>query len=141
MSLDRVGDGEVLYRNVRLRYCTPDETVKVRSEAFFDPQRRPSVDRAELCSHDPAYTRRGVDGVVSLVAREVRAIDDVLLHDPVRVFMVDVEPRPLQDNPAHAQIYLQPESNNDRVFRRLRISLARLANTRPWAIRPEFPAP
>ncbi len=139
---DPVGDHELMYRNVRLGYHTQDDPPKVTSEAFFDPQRRPSVDRAELCGHDPLHTRLGRDGVAQLLAGEVRSIDDVVLHEPLRVYNVDVEPKPImndpvyRDNPAHAQIYLKPESNNDKLFRRLRVSLARLANSKPWAIPP-----
>ena len=145
MSADRVEDEEVLYRNVRLDDCFRSGPEKVRSSAFMDRERKPSVDRAELCDHNPFYTRRGSDGVVSLLAGEVRQIGDVVLQAPLRVYEVDVQPDPIKDhpelpdNPAHARIYLRPDSDNDKLFRRLRIALARLANQRPWEVEPEFP--
>ena len=138
LPTDQVGDEEILYRNVRWKYCdtsTPG-VIRLSPEAFFDPQRRPSVDRGVLCNHDPSHTQLGNDGVAVLIACQVRKIDDVLLLAPVRTFRVDVEPKPLHSNPAHAQVFLDPSSNNDKVFRRLRTSLARIANSHPWAIEP-----
>ena len=149
MSIVPVANNEILYRRVPciegLYMIQADGTVKVSSAAFSDRSFRPSVDRAELCHNDPKETRHEpLDGVVSVVTRDVRSIDTVVQNDkdgkPIRTFDVDVEPVPilrhptLPDNPAHAEIYTDPPCTNKSVFRKLAERLAQLANERPWEI-------
>ena len=102
------------------------------SQAFADRNRRPSVDRARLCGHDPSHAQfRTSDYVCSLVAEGVRAIDNVVKYDKKGVPQVhhniDVEPVPLPDDAAHAEIYAVPEISGRRLFERLLERLAYLA--------------
>lgn len=149
MSIIPVDDVETLYRRIRhvegLYVVLTDETVRVSSAAFSDPLFRPSVDRAELLHNDPKKAQRDPsDGVVSIVARDVRSIDTVVHNDKARkiiqTFDVDIEHVPvlnhptLPENPAHAEIYMIPSCPNKSVFRKLAERLAQLANERPWEI-------
>lgn len=149
MLVTPVTDDEVLYRRVPrkegLYIIQADGIIKVSSSAFSDRSFRPSVNRAELCQNNPFKTQRETtDGVVSIVTRDVRAIDTVVQNDekgrPVKVFCIDVEHVPiigdpvLPDNPAHAEIYLIPSSSNRTTFRKLCERLAQLANEREWEI-------
>lgn len=131
---DRVDDDEVLYRSVKrtLWKQKNDGEFYLSSQAFADRNRRPSVDRAELCGHDPSYTQfRPSDYVCSLVAEDVRAIATVVKRDrkgvPQVRHNIDVEPVPLSDNVAHAEIYAVPEISGGRLFERLLERLAYLA--------------
>jgi hypothetical protein len=131
---DRVDDDETLYRSVKriLWKQKNDGGFYLSSQAFADRNRRPSVDRAKVCGHDPSYTQfRPSDYVCSLVAEDVRAIASVVKHDKKGVSQVrhniDVEPVPLADNDAHAEIYAVPEISGGRLFERLLERLAYLA--------------
>ncbi len=149
MSIIPVDDVETLYRRIRhvegLYVVQTDGAVKVSSAAFSDPLFRPSVDRAELFHNDPKKAQRDPsDGVVSIVACDVRSIDTVVQNDGkgnlLQTFRVDVEHVPilnhptLPDNPAHAEIYMNPSCPNKSIFRKLSERLAQLANGRPWEI-------
>lgn len=141
--MDCVGADEVLYRSVAWQHCQASPSDKVTSGAFLDPKFRPSVDRKDLCPGCPLDTQRSPEhGVVSLITMDVRKIKGVRRSAPDIEFAVDVEPVPIKgqpeqkDNPAHAEIFLHPDNYNEGAFRKLRISLARLANARPWAIKP-----
>ena len=149
MSISFVVDTEILYRRVPradgLYIVQTDGTIKVSSAAFSDRSFRPSVDRAELRHYDPRHTQREAsDGVVSVVACDVRAIDTVVQKDKnekvIQTFNIDVEHVPiinhpeLPDNLAHAEIYTNPECPNRSVFRKLAEKLAQLANERAWEI-------
>src|SRR5258708_40034471 len=148
---DPVADEEILYRNIqdgRRRYeLQPDGTLHFSSEAFLEPEMEPSVDRADLCSHDPRHSQRDdSDGVTSLLASEVRAIRDVGQATKKgrleRVYDVDIRPEPFYDHPilgtneAHARIFTTPKCRNDGEFSKLKRSLARLASNRGWMIEP-----
>jgi hypothetical protein len=117
------------------------EQRRLSAQAFADRNRRPSVDRAHLCGNNSAYSRKNAgEGVVSLAARTVRTLtaskydkDGKII---VQEYFADVEPVPLGDNPAHAEIFGRPAFDNDKVFRRICESLAR--NT-AWEIVPEEP--
>jgi hypothetical protein len=131
---DRVDDDETLYRSVvpELWKQRNDGEFYLSSQAFADRNRRPSVDRAKLCGHDPSYTQfRPSDFVCSLIAEDVRAISTVVKHDKKGVPQVrhniDVEPAPLSHNGAHAEIYAIPEISGGRLFERLLERLAYLA--------------
>lgn len=138
--VDSVGDEEVLYRRIPggLGYKRePDGTLRISASAFADRGRRPSVDRARLRNNDPRLTRHNLsDGVASLAALQVRAIT-VSTNDsdgrPVLAHVLDVEPVPLDDNPAHAEIFAIPFPEKDKTFERIRSALAQLAH---WEILP-----
>ncbi len=145
---DFVGDNEILYRRIpsgRDLYSIADDgTIKISSQAFYSGDFRISVDRAKLCDCNPRYTLgQGSGGVVSLVTRDIRSIVGLVRNDSkgkvIRQFAIDVEPVPLPDNPAHAEIYAIPgfEYNESKVFRRLRERLVLLAESR-WEIRPDI---
>jgi hypothetical protein len=134
-----VSDEETLYRSVRAEFVRleADNTVRFSANAFNDRERKPSVDRALLVDHQPQRSRKGPsDAVASLIAREVRAIEEVVERGPtgqvVQPYRIDVLPDPIQDdpqlpdNPAHARI--QADRNiNSSAFRHLKDVLARMA--------------
>lgn len=131
---DHVDDDEVLYRAVKpvLWKQKHGGEFYLSSQAFADRNRRPSVDRARLCEHDPGHAQfHRSDYVCSLVAEEVRAIATVVRYDNKGVQQVwhniDVEPVPLPEDPAHAEIYAVPEISGGRLFERLLERLAYLA--------------
>jgi hypothetical protein len=103
----------------------------------------PSVDRAKLCNNDPTHTQHEPkDGVISLIARDIRAIGTVEQYDKKGhleyTHTIDVIPDPIKnqpplpDNPAHA--FAEPEYRNEKTFRRLKQALAR--SRRGWEIEP-----
>ena len=155
-AADRVTDDELLYYRV-LRDRVPPHYQRgdgplVLAQAFsqrpvgegepFAGQYRLSVDRAKLRGFNPELTRRADPklapadvGVVCLLAGEVRSVPSV----------TDIVPDPIQDdsdppdNPAHALICVaydaaQPRKARERDFRVVRVGLADLANSRPWAV-------
>ncbi len=139
MPRGRVSEDEVLYRCVRRQYI---EVVNggawLSSLAFSDPRFRPSVDRAMLRNSDPKQTQVDEsDAVVSMIAVEVRGIGTVVQRsekgNAVLRRAVDVEPVPLPNNPAHAEIYGTPEFATKGVFKKLSLALAQIAR---WEILP-----
>lgn len=151
MSDNPISDDEVLYRRVPsnikgLLKIQPDGTVKVSSQAFQEPNRRPSVDRAKIRENDPWKTLGSyTGGVISIITFDVRSIDILVQYDknqnPTGPIKVDVKPDPIfddpiePDNPAHAEIYTDPICSKN-AFQRLCERLALLANNRPWEIEP-----
>jgi len=139
MQKTTVKDDEILYRRVQAgknrKVSQPDGTFRLSSQAFGDPNYRPSVNRAELCGNDPGKVQLdSTDGVVSLVTRDVRAIDSVIQYDkdrPIQSYNIDVEHVPELNNFAHAEIFMSPTTRSQGVFRRLQERLARLAK---WEI-------
>ena len=148
MSADFVDDDEILYRRIpagrKLYNYRADGTIKISSQAFTDREFRVSVDRAKLCNNNPRYTLGDKPGgVVSLVARDIRSVNELTRNDPkgrpLQQFKIDVEPDPLPDNDAHAVIYAIPEftdADEQAAFHRLCKRLARLAEARGWEILP-----
>ncbi|GAC1647971.1 MAG: hypothetical protein NVS4B12_16080 [Ktedonobacteraceae bacterium] len=148
MSDDFVHDDEILYRRIlagrNLYKWKADGTIEISSQAFTDREHRVSVDRAILCNNNPEYTLGNkLGGVVSLITREVRNVDDLTRNDQkgniAQRFKIDVEPAPLSDNTAHAEIYAIPaftDADNKGAFHRLCRRLARLAEARQWEIPP-----
>lgn len=133
---DYVDDDEVLYRSVKpvLWKQKDNGEFYLSSQAFADRNRRPSVDRAKLCGHDPSHAQfHPSDYVCSLVAKDVRAIATVVKNDKQGVpqvrYDIDIEPVPLPDDDAHAEIYAVPEISGGRLFERL---LERLAYIAQW---------
>jgi hypothetical protein len=128
-----MADAEVLYRAVlnEPRFFPEDGQGgrRISSMAFNDTGRRPSVDRALLCPGGPAETRnrfRPGSGVLSLVTGEVRGL--TVTHGATgQVYGVDVEPVPLPDNVAHAEIFGRPPFDTDRIFERIKQALTRIA--------------
>lgn len=152
MDATPVTHDEALYRRipeggdyfVRL----PNGTVRFSSQAFATRTFRPSVDRAQLCDSNPAYTQtQPSDGVTSLIASMVRSIQSIVQQDDkqriIQTFGVDIEHVPIvnqppePDNPAHAEIYMLPACPNKTVFRKLCEQLALIATQRQWEIPPE----
>lgn len=138
---DYVADDEVLYRRIPLRrelFKLVDGRVRPSSQAFSDRLWRPSVDRAKLIDHDPTRTQQqSSDSVMSLITGEVRKIDTVVQKnakgETIQLHAIDVEPVPLNDNPAHAEIFAIPQIASERVFRRL---IERLAIMSRWELGP-----
>ncbi len=139
---DRVDDPEHLYRRVmqgKGHYKLTDGQPRVSSSAFGDRNMRPSVDRAVLCGNDPSSSvQQETDAVLWLVAVEVRQIDLRQQHEgdsPEYRYLIDVVPRPMPENPAHAQIEPNPDYKTKSRFRKVLERLARLAENH-WAILP-----
>ena len=128
-----VVDDEILYRAVLNdeRFFPQDGQGgrRISSMAFNDAGRRPSVDRAILCPRGPAETRdrfRPGSGVLSLIAGDLRQF--TATHGTTgQVYGVDVEPVPLPENPAHAEIFGRPPFDTDKIFDRIKQALARIA--------------
>lgn len=147
---DPVRDDEVLYRSVRgalkdREYRYDDtESLIITSMAFRDKHKKPSVDRAKLRGFNPALSKlKETDGLVSLIAGDVRAIGDVKTktEDEDVIHAVDVAYAPTPENPAHAQITVNPEflgsqSKKRKVFKLLQRALARLATQNGWTLPP-----
>lgn len=129
-----VSDEELLYRAVLndVRFLPTDGQGerRVSGMAFNDTLRRPSVDRAVLCQNGANETRdrfRPGSGVLSLETGAVRMI--TATHGATgQVYGVDVEPVPLPENMAHAEIFGRPPFDTDNVFDRIKQALARIAS-------------
>ena len=127
---DFVRYDEELYRHISYNH---KEKTKISSQAFFDPKREPSVDRAKFKDFEPALSKRrdrDTDGIVSLLVSEVRGIQ-------IDNHIVDVIYDPLPENPehslpenrAHSLIILTPKcdlskSKRKQAFSTLRRTLA-----------------
>ena len=147
MSQDHVDDDEVLFRSVPSSdvHRVENGILQLSATAFNDPYNQPSVDRAKLCNNDPAHTKKSPsDGVVKLIAREVRQI--VLARTEPNVnpsnYRVDVKSDPvaadndsgLSENLAHALVVADPAINTGSRFKKLKEALARLASNNGWQI-------
>ena len=147
---DSIKDDEVLYRSVRGKledgeYFFDRGKLRIRPAAFRDRYKKPSVDRAELKGLDPRLSRfNKTDGVVSLIAGDVRSIREVkteIKDEDVVVHTVDVIYDPTPTNPAHSQIVVSPEffgskNKQKNVFKLLQIALATLATKNGWSLEP-----
>jgi hypothetical protein len=143
-----VDDDEILYRRIpsgrNLYSRQADGTLQISSMAFSDRHLRVSADRARLCINGARDTLGDAQGgVVSLVAEDVRGLDDVTRNDKndliIQRFTIEIESVPLSANPAHAEIFAIPEfteADKRGTFKRLCRSLARLAMDH-WEIMPE----
>jgi hypothetical protein len=152
VDINYVEDEEELYRSVRAdpqydEYTYNDDGELIISyKAFQDRNREPSVDRAELRAFRPEDSKRGEkDGIVSLITQEVRGIGQVVTRVSEKENIshaVDVIPRPIEDNESHAQVEVEPnffgsDNKQNKAFKLLRKSLARLATNRGWTLKPE----
>ncbi len=125
-----ITDDEVLYRRIpsgkKLYAFRLDGKIEIEPEAFEDRDCRISVDRAEICVHNPWNTLGKDDGggVVSLVTRDVRAIKNIA--------RMGTKERVLQ--PFGIPEFM--DIDKKRAFRRLRHRIAELVEARPWEIEP-----
>ena len=138
MLNDFVSDEEILYRRIsihrNLYKVKPDGTVEISSAAFSDRELRVSVDRTRLCDNNPRHTLGNEPGIViGLLTYDVRNVKDLTRNDsagkPIQSFKVDVEPVPLPENAAHAEIFAIPqfvEGDKKGAFHRLCRRLVRL---------------
>lgn len=141
MSLEEVGDDEILYRRFQIGHyktCQLTGNKVISSQAFSDKTRQVSVDRAKINQHNPDRTKFLVtDGVVELITREVRGISNISKNDgkgnPLQLQTLVVTPDPIKDdpelpdNPAHALISSTPDYNNRAVFNKVIEALALIA--------------
>ena len=136
----RVQDDEELYRNVRAErnykhYSCKAGKVEIKYNAFRDPCKKPSVDRAVLLDYVPQRALLNeTNGIVSIKAGDVRAIGMVKTKTKDRdvAHTVDIVFCRTDDRPAHSQITVTPEFfdsdiKQDDPFRFLQKALARLA--------------
>jgi hypothetical protein len=134
-----VADQEDLYRRVRKDACkTVGDSLKLSSTAFNDLSKQPSVDRVSMRASPQESQWEPTDGIALLLTEEVRAIVIPVTsapRDKPAQFVVDVWARPLEENPAHAQIEATPEFTKSR-FDKLKEALVRLAEKRGWVIEP-----
>lgn len=149
MADDFVHDDEILYRRIiagrNLYKYRPDGTIEISSQAFYDGASRISVDRAKLCDNDPTHTLNGFEGgVVSFVTREIRNINDITRNNSdgniIQHFKINVEPAPIPNNNAHAEICAIPafaDVDKKGASKRLCRRLARLAEGKQWEIPPK----
>lgn len=125
---DPVADSEYLFRSVRLSdagYRYEDGKVRISASAFNDRNKQPSVDRAFLINNDPCKSQKSAsDCVVSLLTKKVRKEK---VERNGSEFILDVQADPLQENLAHAKIIPSPEYRNDKDFKKVKESLARMA--------------
>jgi len=154
LEVSLVGDEELLYR--RIPSCSsgtteyyiksPEGKITFSKSAFADRGLKPSVDRASLHGNDSTKTQLvATDGVIGLIARNVRAINDLSSGDSkgnvTALYKIDVIHRPKPDNKAHASVEPSPEYSSDKVFKRLQQQLVRLADeyfaTHEWEIKPD----
>ncbi len=146
---DFVRDDEELYRRVRSEskfeeYFFDRGKLIINPAAFNDPYKKPSVDRAELKELNPSLSKLDeTQGIVSLMTADVRAIKDVetKTEDKDVVHAVDVIYVPTPKNLAHSQITVNPEffdtdSKQKKIFRKLRVALAKLATKNGWTLEP-----
>jgi len=130
-----VADEEFLRRSFK-----PSDVAapgRLSSTAFNDPGQCPSVDRA-LLRADPSHTKRNPeDGVAELLTSEVRGITNIeQTGQNGAVYKIDVHERPVEDNPAHAQVEAAPDFAGGSRFKKLKEALSLLASKRPWLINP-----
>jgi hypothetical protein len=126
LGTDRIPDDESLLRSVPAgtELTREPEFSRPPSQAFFDRNLQPSVDRRCLLSNllDARRTPgAGIAELIALAVREIRGVGSA--SNPVAV---DVHPDPVPGNPAHALICTTREVSESE-FRRLRHALARCA--------------
>jgi hypothetical protein len=137
-----VKDQEKLYRSIapyRNPYKKIDGKLRISSQAFSDRNYEPSVDRAELCAHNPHYTKKSeTAGVVYLLAKDVRD-EKIFSKQPTGDinYSLDVKAAPSQNNKAHALIIGIPKYKTSNIFRKAQERLAILAEKNGWRLIPE----
>lgn len=141
---DLIPDEEWVLRSVRPESAPMREGRRlIHSEAFNDRWMKPSVDRANLKPPEQAK-RSPRDGVLKLQVQPVRCITTVIHQERQVPYKVDVIARPIHannpdgepENPAHAQVEVDPEFESRSRFNKLKDALSRLAAQNGWAIEP-----
>lgn len=137
---------EDLYRSIRdepqLFGCdSRGALTRLSASAFNDRAKQPSVDRAAMRVGGASESRKAQsDGVVTVVAADVRAIRGVATMDAkgnvVQLHEVDLLHDPEPDNHSHALVITAPHVASDGAFKRLKEALCRIAERRGWAFRP-----
>lgn len=139
-------DDETLFRSVRdepqhFGCDATGELKRLSHSAFNDRDMQPSVDRATLRAGGAGDSRKSdSDGVVALVAVEVRAIKGVATRDSKgrakQPHQVDVVHAPEADNHSHSLVKTAPQVASDGAFKRLKEALCFIAATKGWAFPP-----
>ena len=128
--MESIADEEILYRSVinnPQNYKIIDGTIRVSSSVFSDRTRKISVNRGCLQDNNASRTQlRSDDGVLSLITSDVRLIR--VIKSPEAIYTIDVIADPIDNNIAHALIISHPDFDNDSRFRKLKESLALIAN-------------
>ena len=140
-------DNEKLFRAVRdepIHFsCDAAGALKRLSHSVFnDPDMQPSVDRATLRLGVAAESRKSPgDGVVELVAVEVRSIKALVSRDPkgkpTLAHDIDVIHAPEAENYSHALVRTAPQVASGGTFKRLKEALCLIAETNGWAFPPQ----
>lgn len=147
--ITRIEDAEVLIRSIRadLPYSTEDGILRLPSTAFNDRNCKPSVDRVCMKVSPDDCKLKATDGLVCLIAGEVRALkwaqmdksgkatgtncEVDILHRPVD----PNNPDGLPENPAHSQIESTLTLSRTQ-FDKLKEKLARFAGKHGWLVQP-----
>ncbi len=149
---DFVEDEEELYRNVRgaleSEEYSYDDTgeLLIQPGAFRDPGKQPSVDRAKFIGYSPSDALlHPSNGIVSLLAKDVRAIADVVTttKDTRVKHNVDVVYDPIPKRPSHSVITVSPDffdsnTKQRKAFKSLQKALARVATRNGWTLQPNL---
>ena len=128
-----VDKSELLYRRISSNRCSskrkpphyvvekPSNKIRIISGAFVGGN-NPSVYRKEVVGKPECIDKKSSEGIISIKAVDIKAIE-------IRDYKVDVKITPSDDNPAHAEIVLIPESDKipRSVLSRMRDQLARKA--------------
>ena len=140
---EAIRDEEVFFRRVlpgSNHYTRTPDGIRISSQAFADRNFEPSVDRRALIEYlslgGPAFTQgEPANGVLRIQARDVRGVE--FTHSPAKQqpesYKADIHPWPLENNPTHCVIRLQPTTDKASVFKKL---LERLALLAKWQIHP-----
>ena len=144
--ITHVLDRELLYRSVRdaddHHSCDSDgKLIRLGQSTFNDPERKPSVSRADLCVLGSEASRLAPEhGVVTLSAVEVRGIAGVISNNSkgklLFVHNVDVVHVPVEENYAHGQIESSPHASSDGAWKKLKEALCQIALMRGWTCPP-----
>jgi hypothetical protein len=145
-----VDDSEDLIRRIPADsncYDSSDGTLRFSSTAFNDRDHMPSVDRRKLKASLNDCKNHPTDGLLLLIANEVRAIKlpqtDQKGKPTSDTHKIDVMHRPidadnawgLPANEAHSQVESTPILSESR-FKKLKEALARIAEKRGWLASP-----
>lgn len=131
-------------KNEAQYFKTVNGTVRFSSTCFNDISAKVSVDRANLRTSAEEAKLSPSDGIIKLLAEDVREIGPIPDPDGAEGYMIDVHPRPiyagnpdgLPENISHAQIEAAPDFANQSRFKKLKEALARLAERNGWFITP-----
>lgn len=159
IGVTHVDDAEQLIRRVpAVGGCFKSiAPIELSSTAFNDRSHKPSVDRLRMKASSDDCKLQPTDGLVMLIAGEVRAIDGGIVmganNKPLvdasgnptgETYRIDVLHRPIEasattkENAAHTQIETTPAPGRS-PFERIKERLARLADTRGWIVEPKPP--